>query len=250
MTNTPNRSARRPFFKRLVRLPSLSGQSRLTQGLVLTKLVLPLVALILLVVAVSTAFFAYRLGVERGLKLSMAIATDDKGNALTVQDIKAIHLENSVLKSEMETLIKERDISLNNLNLIKDELQSLRSGNSELEKLTQELSQTLEEQSSIKGKALDVVKMSLSENQGAYAFRFDVLVPSIHPKPVVPKLTLLNATSMVEVPLKPDSYDAKGLIVIQGRLVLPEGFSPTQLQLTLSSGSERIVKLYNWQMTQ
>lgn len=250
MTDTPNRPVRPPLFRRFVPLRSLAKQQYLAQSMVLTKLVLPLVALLLLVVAASSAFFAYRLGVERGLKLSMAIATDDNGNPLTVQDVKAIHLENSVLKSEMETLIKERDISLNNLNLIKDELQSLRHGNNELEKLTQELSHTLEEQSSIKGKSLDVVKMSLSNQEDVYAYRFDVLVPTMQPKPLVPKLTLLNATSMVEVPLKPERYDAKGLIVIQGRLALPEGFVPTQLQLTLNAGGERIVKLYNWQMTQ
>lgn len=232
-------------------MPSLlAKKQRVLQLLSPIKLVLPVVALLLLVVAISTAILAYRLGVERGLKLSMVMAVDEEGNPLTAQDVKAIHLENSVLKSEMQTLIKERDISLNNLNLIKDELQNLRSGNSELEKLTQELSNTLEEQSSIKGKSLDVVKMSLTADGDIYAYRFDVLIPGLQPKPVTPKLTLLNATSMVEVPLKPDSYNAKGLIVIQGRFALPKGFVPTQMQLTLNAGGERVVKLYNWQMTQ
>lgn len=221
----------------------------------LLELIMPIFGISLVLVAITASVFAYRLGVKRGQMMSLVVATDDAGKPLTAQDIKAISLENAILKNEIETLIKERDISLNNLNLVQDELQSLKQGNAELKVLTENLSETLNQQSAIKGATADVVEMGIEEiGENTYEYHFDVMVPSVKDKRIEPKLTLLNATSMVEIPLTPSSYQSKGLIQIRGRFVMPneEGgkklFEPSQLRLMLVVDGERIPKLYNWRV--
>lgn len=89
---------------------------------------------------------------------------------------------------------------------------------------------------------------SLPEN--TFEYRFDVAMIDVSGRSVrmVPRLTLLNATSMVEIPLEPSSYDINGVANIRGRFVMPEGFSPRQMKLELVAGDQKIQQLYDWQV--
>ena len=83
-----------------------------------------------------------------------------------------------------------------------------------------------------------------------FEYRFDVSMLDISGKAVkmIPKLTLLNETSMVEVPLEPSSYDIRGVANIRGRFIMPEGFEPKQMKLELVAGNQKVQQLYNWQI--
>ncbi len=59
---------------------------------------------------------------------------------------------------------------------------------------------------------------------------------------------ILYSTSFVSVPIKPKTYEINGVARIRGRFTMPEGFTPQQLRLKLSAGSEDIEQLYNWRL--
>lgn len=219
----------------------------------LVGLILPLFAIAVLVATAVTGIFAYQLGVQKGQSMSMVVL-DESGKEITATEMKSIALENSILKSEVETLIKERDISLNNLNLVRDEINNLKINNGELKILADNLSETLNQQSQINGKTAEVVEMKVREfgisdkGEVIYEYRFSVLVPSMSERQIKPELTLLNSTSQVTVPMKPSSYKAKGVVDIGGKFAMPEEFLPSQLRFDITVDGEKISKLYNWQV--
>ncbi len=207
--------------------------------------VLPLVALALAVVAIVVGVFGYKIGERQGRYSAATITLDYKGRPITTEEVQNMRLENDILKNEMAMLIQERDISLNNLNLIRGDMQQLRKDYEEVKSLNEALSAT----AAANGELVQVVDMQVDAlEDDVYEYRFDVLIASVDNKILVPSLTLLNATSMVEIPLKPSSYNSKGLVSIRGKFAMPEGFSPSQLRLGLSIDGERVTKLYNWRV--
>lgn len=209
------------------------------------KRILPLFACALVVAVIASGVLGYQAGERQGRQVSAVVATDYKGTKITNEDVQNMRIENDLLKSEVSTLIQERDISLNNLNLMREEMQSLRIEYDELKSLNELLTAN----ANLGDVPLEVVDVQINALEGgAYEYRFDVLVASLTEKRLVPRLTLLNPTSMVEVPLKPSSYDAKGLVTVRGKFMMPEGFAPSQLRLVLNLGDKQIVKLYNWRV--
>lgn len=53
---------------------------------------------------------------------------------------------------------------------------------------------------------------------------------------------------MVEIPLKPSTYDVQGIARIRGRFVMPEEFEPKQIKIELTAGTEHTEQLYDWQV--
>lgn len=206
---------------------------------------LPLCGVAVFLVAAVAGVFGYTIGERQGRQRSVLVGTDSHSKKMTIDEARAIVLENDILKSEMATLIQERDIALNNLNLLKEDFQASKA---ELDEM-KNLNQALTDSAKFSDEPLQVVDMDIKRvTDEMFDYRFKVLVPSIEIKSITPKLTLLNATSMVEIPLEPTHYEAKGLIEIKGRFVMPEGFVPSQVRLLVSVGDERVVKLYNWQV--
>lgn len=191
------------------------------------------------VLSLLVGYFAYQIGKRHGQQVSAVIAIDYKGEAITAQEVQSMRLENDILKTEIATLIQERDISLNNLNLIKDEMHRLKSDYEETKQLNEAMSTT-------RTSVLEIVDMQMKAiDSDVFEYRFDVL--ATQSQKFRPKLTLLNATSMVEVPFDKSSYEVKGLATIKGQFIMPSGFTPSQLKLELEHDGKPVVKLYNWQ---
>lgn len=213
--------------------------------------VVPILATFLggvVLVAIVAGSLGYKIGHNQGLHTASVVATDGEGKALTTDDIKAIRLENDILKTETATLTQERDISLNNLNLLKDEMEGLKTSNLQLEQLNEVLSKVAIKEGGVPLGVLGAQIVALPEN--SYEYRFDVamLARDGRGKMLTPRLTLLNATSMVEIPLKPKTYDIQGVANIRGRFIMPDGFSPRQIRLTLSVDGKHLEQLYDWRV--
>lgn len=202
----------------------------------------------IVLVAIIAGSIGYKIGHGQGLHTASVVATDEKGGALTTEDIKAIRLENDILKTETATLTQERDISLNNLNLLKDEMETLKTSYLQLEQLNEVLAKVAIKEGGVPLGMLGAQIVALPDN--AFEYRFDVamLARDGRGKTLTPRLTLLNATSMVEIPLKPKSYEIEGVANIRGRFIMPEGFNPRQIRLTLSVDGKHLEQLYDWKV--
>lgn len=204
--------------------------------------------LVLFLVAVAiTALMAgvlgYAMGERKARMQSAVIGVDGRGKKITLEEFQTVSLENDILKSEMATLTQERDIALNNFNLIKDEVQSSKTALDDMKSLNQALT----ESAKFSDEPLQVVGMNIQRIQGeTFEYRFDVLIPSIEIKTMIPSLTLLNATSMVEIPINPTHYEDKGLVTIKGKFLMPDNFTPSQLKLVVVVEDEKVVKFYDW----
>ena len=67
-------------------------------------------------------------------------------------------------------------------------------------------------------------------------------------KRLKPTLTLLNDNDFVEVPLEPASYTIDGITRIRGRFMMPTGFKPLQVKLSLNAGGQELEQLYDWKL--
>lgn len=202
----------------------------------------------IVLVAIVAGSIGYKIGHGQGLHAASVVAVDEKGEALTTDDIKAIRLQNDILKTETATLTQERDISLNNLNLLKDEMETLKVSYLQLEQLNEVLSKVAIKEGGVPLGMLGAQIVSLPDN--AFEYRFDVAMLSRdgRGKTLTPKLTLLNATSMVEIPLKPATYTIQGVANIRGRFIMPDGFSPRQIRLKLTVDGKHLEQLYDWKV--
>lgn len=222
--------------------------SKTPQGQVGTGLgsqLLPLVVCILVVVAVFSGVLGYKFGERQGKKHALVI-TNHKNESVSADEVKALYLENEILKVEVATLIQERDISLNHLNLMRDEVEGLKEEYNEVNALNQALA-SADPNDKSPVQVLDMSIKPIAIGSNVFEYNFDVLISSTTDKRLIPKLTLLNATNLVEIPLTPKEFMSKGVVKIHGKFAMPDNFTPNQLKLLLNIEGQSIVKLYNWQ---
>ncbi|WP_114800201.1 hypothetical protein U0021_00710 [Moraxella canis] len=194
-----------------------------------------------LIVTVIGYKFGYRQGVH---SVERAVATNNEA----VANVSELTAENMQLKQEMTTAIQERDISRSTLDNLRTDYENLKTTNLKLEQVNELLKNSVAEQGGVALSIMASEIISLPEN--TFEYRFDVSMLDISGKAVkmIPKLTLLNETSMVEIPLEPSSYDIRGVANIRGRFIMPEGFEPKQMKLELAAGDQKVQQLYNWQI--
>lgn len=218
-------------------------QARDTMGQIL---VLFLIALAF--VAFIAGVIGYKIGHRQGAHQAAVVAINDDGKTLTTDDIKAIRLESEINKTELSTLMQERDISLNNLNLLREEMQALKQNQESLEKLNDVLMRAAVQEGGLPLKVLSSQILALPDNAYEYHFEVAMLSEDGQGKTLIPELTLLNSTSMVPIPLSPKSYDLNGIAKIEGRFIMPEEFSPSQMKLKLSVDGKNLEELYDWRV--
>lgn len=203
--------------------------------------ILVLFAIALIFVALVMAVFGYRIGHKQGVRsVNRALAE--------AQPEDASHLDAAKLKQNLDTAVQERDIGLVNLEALQVKNEELITQNLQLEQFNELLLASVAKDGGVPLKVLGAEIVSMPDR--TFEYRFDVAMIDRSGQSVImkPKLTLLNATSMVQIPLKPDTYEAKGITRIRGRFVMPDGFSPKQIKLELNAGSQRTQQLYNWQV--
>lgn len=213
------------------------------RGSVQQILVLFVIALIL--VAMAMAVFGYKIGHKQGIRSAEQAAAQADKDGENAQITPAQVL---VLKKQLETAVQERDIGLSNLETLQQQHELLKTENLQLEQFNRLLLDNVAAEGGVPLKILASQIVPMPDR--TFEYRFDVAMIDKSGKAVrmTPKLTLLNATSMVQIPLKPDSYDVQGVTRIRGRFVMPEGFEPKQIKIELNAGLERTEQLYNWQV--
>lgn len=215
------------------------------QGNTLTVFILFLIALI--VVALLVAIFSYKIGYSSGFK-SVESEGDIviNGQVVTSESLEKLEKQNKMYKTEAETAMQERDMSLRNLESIRAEADELKITNLQLEKTVDVFASSIAKQGGIPLQVVGAKIEPLPEN--AFEYRFDVAMVSDDGEytTLEPTLTLLNDTSFVNIPLTPSSYEIRGVSYIRGRFVMPEGFDPVQLKLNLVAGDETKEQIYNW----
>lgn len=205
---------------------TLFRQKDKLKALGLTDKVLSVLALLLVVVALSGALFGYYLGLNRGKQVAH-VALDYNGHPLTVDDVKAMNLENELLKTQITTLTQERDIALANASQTPPPAEPPLADDVE---------------------PLQVLSMGLTEEGGdTYAYHFEVATKGVTADTLGAELVLLNPTSLVNLPQSAYAIDGERVLV-HGKFVMPDHFRPSQIRLTLTAGSQRVVKFYDWQM--
>ncbi len=210
-----------------------------------TNQILALFLIALIFSSLIVAVIGYKFGYRQGLNsVDRAVTSNNEA----VANVSQLAAENIQLKQDIATAIQERDISRSTLDNLRTDIENLKTTNLQLEQVNELLKTSVAEQG---GVALNIIAseiISLPEN--TFEYRFDVAMLDISGKAVtmIPKLTLLNETSMVEIPLDPASYDVRGVANIRGRFIMPEGFEPKQMKIDLAAGTQKVQKLYNWQI--
>lgn len=250
--DTPSESpAETPEVKKKAKkkkAPKPKKNKKLLESGVLT-LVFTLFLLALLVVGFLVASFSFQFGFRQGkqkAKQETKITTD--GEAISLEAIQAIQLQNDLLKKEADAAKQERDISLSNLENLRKEIDDVEVTNLQVNQTLEFYKKTISKQGGID---LQVIGSKIEPlPEGAFEYRFDVamLAKDGKAKKLKPTLTLLNDTSFVDVPINPSSYDIAGIARIRGRFIMPDGFKPRQVQLKLRSNRTEIEQLYNWRL--
>lgn len=209
-----------------------------------TAQILALFLVALIFTALVVAFIGYQVGHRQGVYSAKDAVLEEAATA----DAGALAAENAKLKQQVELITKERDISLTNIERLNEEQKALETKSLQLAQVNDLLKSSVAEQGGVALKVIASQIGSLPEN--TFEYRFDVAMIDVSGKAVkmTPRLTLLNATSMVEIPLEPSSYDINGVANIRGRFVMPEGFVPRQMKLELNAGGQKVQQLYNWQV--
>ncbi len=206
--------------------------------------VLVLFVLALVIVAVIMAVFGYKIGHKQGVRSANQAAISEQEG----EQQQAASAEISAMKKQLETAITERDIGLSNIDTLKQQNETIKTENLQLTQLNALLLESIAKEGGLPLKVLGSEIVPLPER--TFEYRFDVAMVDKSGKAItmMPKLTLLNATSMVNIPLKPATYEVQGITRIRGRFVMPDGFEPKQIKLELTAGTETAEQLYNWQV--
>ncbi|WP_227516550.1 hypothetical protein [Moraxella cuniculi] len=210
-----------------------------------TNQILALFLIALIFASLIVAVIGYKFGYRQGL---YSVERTMTANNEAVASVSELTAENAKLKQDIATATQERDISRATLESLRTDIESLKTTNLQLEQVNELLKTSVAEQGGVALNILASEIVSLPEN--TFEYRFDVAMLDISGKAVkmFPKLTLLNETSMVEIPLEPSSYDVRGVANIRGRFIMPEGFVPKQMKLELTAGTQKVRQLYNWQI--
>lgn len=206
--------------------------------------VLVLFVLALVIVAVIMAVFGYKIGHKQGVRsATQAVISEQEG-----EQEQAVSAEVSAMQKQLETAIAERDIGLTNIETLEEQNETIKTENLQLTQLNALLLDNIVKEGGLPLKVLGSEIVPLPER--TFEYRFDVAMVDKSGKAVMmmPKMTLLNATSMVNIPLKPATYEVKGITRIRGRFVMPDDFEPKQIKLELTAGTETAEQLYNWQV--
>jgi len=229
------------FFKNM---PYRSSRQSISHQRGSAQQILVLFVIALALVAMVMAVFGYKIGHKQGLRKGATLQAQQGGDAL----LQGMTVNEATLKQQLDSAVKERDISLSNLESLREKNEELTTKNLQLTQVNELFKSKLAKDGGIPLEVLGGEIVALADN--TYEYRFDVAMVSStgSPMSMTPKMTLLNATSMVQIPLKPAIYEIKDVERIRGRFVMPDGFAPRQIKFEINTGGERVEQLYNWQV--
>lgn len=214
-----------------------------------STLVLALFVVTVLVTSVVGLLFGHKLGYQRGY---YSMQTEAKQAVITsneaTQSLKDLRLSNKIATNEAATARQELEISLANLKELRENQQELLVENKQLTQLNEVYAEILSEKGGMPLQILGAEIKPLPENAFEYGFDIGMLASDGKAKSLKPTITLLNDKDLVEVPLEPASYSIEGITRIRGRFMMPAGFKPLQVKLSLRAGGQKIEQIYDWKL--
>lgn len=152
------------------------------------------------------------------------------------------------MKQQMDLALQERDVSLKNMSDIRDNLAHMQRREEFLVSQRDAYQSMVAKHGGVQLKIYDQKIKPLPEN--AFEYRFDLVLVQPKNKPektISVDLTLLDGEAIVRVPLKESRYEIDGFKRVQGRFIMPKGFTPKKLRIVVSGvGKEKVEQYYNW----
>lgn len=207
-----------------------------------TQKILMLFAIALVVVAVLMSVFGYKIGHKQGVRITTAKMLGEVEDGQN----QATSIQVASLKQQLDAVVQERDISLSNLDALREQNNSFRTKNLQLKQLNDLLLDNVAKDGGLPLKLLAVEITSHAEDR--YEYRMDVAMIDKSGRSVTlyPRLVLLNETAEAKINVKP--HEVQGLAYVRGEFVMPKGFKPKQMrvELRVTGGEKEAVRLYNW----
>lgn len=214
-----------------------------------STLVLALFVVVVLVTAAVGLVFGHKLGYQRGFH-SMQTETKQamiNSNEAT-KELDKLRLSNKIAVNQSATAKQELAISLANIKELRENQEELTVENRQIAQLNEAYAEIVIDNGGMPLKILGAKIKPLPENAFEYGFDIGMLSSDGQAKRLRPTLTLLNDSSLVEVPLEPAAYTIEGITRIRGRFTMPTGFKPLQVKLNLQAGGQEVEQLYNWSL--
>ncbi|MDV2860254.1 hypothetical protein R0I52_05965 [Psychrobacter sp. CAM01] len=224
-----------------------SNMGRTQQGA--SSLVLALFVVVILVTAMVGLMFGHKLGYQRGAhsmqnEAKQAIINSKEAS----KELEDLRLSNKIANNQAATAKQELAISLANLHELRENQKTLTVENRQLMQLNEVYAEALTEKGGMPLKILGAKIEPLPENAFEYGFDIGMLSADGSAKLLQPTLTLFNDDELVEVPLEPANHMIEGIVRIRGRFMMPSGFKPLQVKLSLQAGDQQVEQLYDWKL--
>lgn len=229
--------------------PSPKLSKNLSSGAKHPLILVLFVSAVLLTGIIGIAF-GHKFGYHQGYQASQNEAkVKGENQELSIEEARALQEQVKSLNKQMESAKVERDISLNNLGQMRNDIQELEIKNLQLNQVNNVFAEQLIENGGLPLQIVGAKMEPLPEN--AFEYRFDIAMLSEDGTQhrLTPKLTLLDEENLVEVPLEPRYYDIKGISRIRGRFVMPKGFRPKQAKLELKADGQEVEQIYDWRLS-
>lgn len=208
-----------------------------------------LFAAAVLVSTIVALLLGHKIGYQRGYHAIKAetqkvVSTSEQ----TAKQLKDLQITNKVLSNQVETSKQELAISLANLDELRHDQSQLKVENKQVMQLNELYAELLADKGGMPLQVLGAKIEPLPENAFEYGFDVGMLSDDGKAKNLKVSLTLQDKDNFIEVPLDPPSYTIQGIVRIRGRFVMPKGFKPLQVKLTLEAGKQEVEQLYDWKL--
>ena len=214
-----------------------------------STLVLALFVVVILVTASVGLLFGHKLGYQRGF-YSMQTETQQAliNSKEATKELEDLRLSSKIAINQAATAKQELAISLANVKELRESKQELTVENKQLSQLNELYAEVLSSKGGMPLQVLGATITPLPENAFEYMFDVGMLASDGMSKRLIPKLTLLNDDDFVEVPLDNPIDTIEGIVRIRGRFIMPSGFRPLQVKLSLQAGGQEVEQLYDWKL--
>lgn len=219
------------------------------KGAVTVSWLLALFVAAVLVTAIVAMMLGHKLGYQRGY---YALQSETKLSAADIEQtsksLKDLEIKNKVLANQVATAKQELLISLTNLDELRETQKEVKVESQHVSQLNDLYAKLITKQGGMPLQILGAKIDPLPENAFEFGFDVGMLSEDGQAKNLAVTLTLQDKDNFIEVPLDPANYAIEGIVRIRGRFVMPAGFKPLQVKLSLEADDQKVEQLYDWKL--
>lgn len=219
------------------------------KGAVTVSWLLALFVAAVLVTAIVAMMLGHKLGYQRGY---YALQSETKLSAVDIEQtsksLKDLEIKNRVLANQVATAKQELLISLTNLDELRETQKEVKVESQQVSQLNDLYAKLITKQGGMPLQILGAKIEPLPENAFEFGFDVGMLSEDGQAKNLAVTLTLQDKDNFIEVPLDPANYAIEGIVRIRGRFVMPAGFKPLQVKLSLEADDQKVEQLYDWKL--